>query len=367
MKKGNSTDERLLPHLSSGRDVNFLVRSKASRVQPLSKTLTRNPGSIIKKLELLKEVELLQNIQVQRSLRTLMEGLNETCIGELESARRHLDEKLKAKRHENVVRIRKELNTSLEKDTVNSFNKSLHRYSTDSMLQYKQTKAVSNSRNLSSDETTSAFTGHTKIKNVFDDCNIPSTFISDPKKSSKKKKQSIFSPSSPTSKDANVGSRDSRNFSLPQIVENFTNTSKQKQLSTHAGSQYQYCLPVLDSSSKFSIIKMARTLRQNRHKAQEEATRKPDPKRHHSLEEKTIDLFGNNFELLCPQYLTEEKVTADDPMRFLDSQSFEDIDCDDFLHIKNRIVNVSPAPAILPNKRNATKKLMKIDKIRGFR
>lgn len=347
-KEESKEDLNVFSQPSCGRDVNFLVRSKAAKRQSLSKTATRNPGSCIKKLEILKEVELLQNIQVQRSLKTLMDGLSEKRIGELESARSFLEAKRKAKCHDNVVKIRKELQDSLEGSMDRSFKPFPRRF-TDSEL-YKQAKVTSGN----STAKTSAFSGNAKIKNVFDDCTIPSTFRTDRKSLSTQQEESssILEIKTRTSLPSlNSSPRETKlhqeNFdiTLPQIVKSFNSTKHNS-----SNSHFQYSLPVLDSNSKFSIIRMARTLRQNRHKAQGKAKEKPEAKRHFSLEEKTIDLFGDNFDLLSPQYLAKEKKN-DQGMELLDSESFDDIDCDDFLHLKNRIVNVSPAPIILPNRK----------------
>lgn len=327
-----------------GRDVNFLVRSKVAKRQTLSKAATRNPNSCIRKLEILKEVELLQNIQVQRSLRFLMDGLSEKRVGDLESARSYLEAKRKAKCHDNVVKIRKELKESLR--SMDSSCKPFNRRFTDSEL-YKQAKVTGNSSGKMSD-----FSGNAKIKNVFADCFIPSTYKNDRKSHSRKQDAPKLEVKSRTSLPALSASpretklhQESFDITLPQIVKNFHSTNQNS-----SKSHFQYCLPVLDSNSKFSIIKMARTLRQKRHDIEEKSRAKPEAKRNLSLEEKTIDLFGDNFDLLSPQYLVKEKKN-DQTMELLDSECFDDIDCDDFLHLKNRIVNVSPVPMVLTSRK----------------
>jgi len=88
--------------------LNYLVRSKKRKTP---RNWPKNPVTCLRQLEMLKEVELLQNVQVQKSLKSLMRELNiekRKSIGQLQSARDFHKEIERKKRHNSVERIRKQ-------------------------------------------------------------------------------------------------------------------------------------------------------------------------------------------------------------------------------------------------------------------
>jgi len=345
----------------SGLDVNYLVRSKLFRVP---RSLTRNPKTCIKQLEMLKEVELLQNLQVQRSLISLMEELNfdkRNSIGELQSARDF------HKCHDNVRRIRKHLQDKVdgrEKSSVPKASPNIKHTNSSYLKGVHEPTRIRNA-DLSTEKQVSRYSK---------ECQTTTKTVSGPKTAPRKVEGKIKLPSL-VSGDVNSRAAtsslifsqdsvpqqcctDSQFIQLPQVEPNIHRSSK--------SIQFQYCLPVLDSKSKFSILRMARALRQNRLKINEEiqTKEKTEPAQKAIAREK-FELFADNYDLLFPRYLCSPGCDQE-PMKFLDSDSFDEIDCDDFLHLRNRIVTLSPIPAVI-RKNKQMKILTKLELRRGFR
>jgi len=137
---------------------------------------------------------------------------------------------------------------------------------------------------------------------------------------------------------------------LPPIPEKLTFNKERK-------TQNDHSLPTLDTESKFSIIKRARELRNERSVAQvksqnlslmsSQLQRKYSKAREIS---RKIEIFGDHRKILAEESKTDKNETTPATLPLLDSKSFSNIDCNDFLNLKNRLDSLSPAPAVLDHK-----------------
>ena len=152
-------------------------------------------------------------------------------------------------------------------------------------------------------------------------------------------------------------SPDDKKVLLPPIPE----VSPENSLPKKGKDSCHYSLPTLDTESKFCIIKRAKELRNERDlkirnqsltTMSSEIHRKYSKARKISLknyQDQKIEIFGNNRKLLNVESKVdvEEKLTT---LPLLDSKSFSEIDCNDYLDLTNRIDSLSPTPAVLDHK-----------------
>lgn len=346
----------------TGLNVSYLVRSKKFKAP---RNWPRNSETCLKQLEMLKEVELLQNVQVQKSLKSLMEELNidkRNAIGQLHSARDFQKKVQKEKCHNNVEKIIQQNKDNVQTTKGNNETKKVFT---------KKPPNFSHAANVSRFDVEDISVEDEQRKETNDCTDI----------------RCNFSSKSFASKQTKLG----QTLKLPSLVEPMSTglTSQESKTVIHSPhgqlntlpkldvkpnvrackSRFNYSMPVLDSKSKFSIIRMARTLRQNRRKFMEEESQAWKPIEHTTrnkpVKEEKFDLFADNYELLSPRYLAS-RGEKKEPMHFLDNKSFDVIDCDDFLQLENRIVLLSPLPAVVTNK-EYTKPLTKLELRRGFR
>ena len=152
--------------------------------------------------------------------------------------------------------------------------------------------------------------------------------------------------------------------SLPAILEGGHDQDKNDSSDEFPGKKipgHLPSLPSLDAQSKFSIIKRVQEIRQERRadnkreklsSLSSQVKRKYSKARKESLQNMNsckIEIFADNSKILSDEQKT---VVESSPVTLplLDSKSFAEIDCNDYLNLKNRLDGLSSEKAVLDHK-----------------
>ena len=328
-----------------GKDPNYLVRSKVSSLGNVTQG-HKTPKSDYRStwLQRLNHVELLQNVQVQQTLRNIMSVLKVEgeIIKDSDSAYEFAERRRVEKCHEAVCKIReREEKKRLMKLSTwgkdgNKRDKTLQR-SEQSLPVYKKGKKL----NFDSDEICHVQRSQEErlIENRVNDFDFD-----------------YNNNNSIENELYHVQTK--RKISLPPIPE--ARQEKYNSIDRKPRTHHRSSLPALDAASKFNIIRRAKEIRNQRNaditnQSLSSMTSKLQRKFSKARKESTknnhrIEIFADNREILgdeLPKNITE-KATVTLPL--LDSKSFSEIDCNDYLNVKNRLDGLSPVKAVLDHK-----------------
>lgn len=335
-------------YINGGKNPNYLVRSWASSLGTVTQGHKVPKSDYRSKwLQRLNRVELMQNVEVQQTLRNVMSILKDgdELIQDSDSAYEFAERRRIEKCHEAVCKIRadNELRKRLSKpeaEGTNSGTKLSHKQRTVKIKNQKLNLPISSVKELDSTKVNKKFT---KISVDYDSDKSYENLSGESTQNSNK----LF-----TNQGEN---QDERKVLLPPIPEASPENALHKRRKEHR----HFSLPTLDAESKFCIIKRAKELRHERDAKirnqslttmSSEINRKYSKTRKISLKNyRKIEIFGDNRKLLDGEskVVAENRPTA---LPLLDSKSFSEIDCNDFLNVKNRLDGLSPTPAVLDHK-----------------
>lgn len=346
--RDNQPKPELRKYINGGKDPNYLVRSWASRLGSVTQGHKVPKSDYRSKwLQRLNRVELMQNVEVQQTLRNMMSILKagDELIQDSDSAYQFAEQRRIEKCHEAVCKIRadSESRKRLSKPPMQEI-KPLQERGTFRHNQEKPNLPISSFEdNTKIDK---KFKNSTRTSN-YDSGDVYEKFCDKIAERTNNNKLSMMQGEN----------QDERKGFLPPIPE----ASQERLHKATRKEDSHYSLPTLDTASKFSIIKRAKELRNERdaHNKKQNLTlmssqlhRRYTKARKISLKKsRKIELFGDNRKLLTDESIVNV-VTENTPMLLplLDSKSFSDIDCNDFLNVKNRLDGLSPAPAVLDHK-----------------
>lgn len=342
-----------------GKDPNYLVRSWVSSLGNVTQG-HKTPKSDYRGtwLQRLNHVELLQNVQVQQTLRNMMSILKAEgeIIKDSDSTYEFAERKRAEKCHEAVCKIREsELNKRLMKlstwgkdnlksepldegDTAKGKKRDeTLQHSEQSLQVYNKAKKL----NFDSDGICHVHSHEERlIENVVNDFDFD------------------YNNNNSFAENELYHVQAKRKISLPPIPE--AKQEKHNPFDKKPRTHHQSSLPVLDAASKFSIIRRAKEIRNQRNaditnqslsSMTSKLQRKFSKVRKESTENNNrIEIFAENREILGDNLAKNitEKVTVTLPL--LDSKSFSEIDCNDYLNMKNRLDGLSPVKAVLDHK-----------------
>ena len=333
-----------------GKDVNFLVRSTAVSVHSLNHAWKTKSNGRSARLAALTKLELLQNTQVQKTLKEAISRLNyEQSLFNAAKSQLRYAKKIETERcHRSVCRTRKLYNRS-----------ALHDKETPTW-QLRDKKLLDEKKNLKNMPKNETFQNNAELFNKNKDTVDQNLFNSYQSFNSSNK---IRDPETRITGSNTTNSRAWRYVSFPKLesgnqqLDEGPANNRQQSTSTDDSN---FSLPPLDASSKFSIIRRTFELRtQRKENLLSQMTpwskfltdRSSDSKSGDSPGKKLekIDIFSSNLELFNQKQQPKEQTAEILPM--LDNSSFSAIDCDDYLHMRNRLDNLSPTPAVLSSKR----------------
>ena len=341
---------------SGGKDPNYLVRSWASSLGTVTQG-HKVPKSDYRSqwLQRLNRVELMQNVEVQQALRNMMSILKvgDELMQDAESAYEFAEKRRIQKCHQTVCKIRAESQLSKMSSNLPTKGqddlemKATHeRHIVRRNSKHKINLPVSSLEDNT--KTNAKFTNNTKISSHDDLDNIYEMFTQKGAENSHINNNKLYISQA-------ENQQGERKEFLPPIPE----ASQEKQCITYHREKKKHkghSLPTLDTESKFSIIKRTRELR-NEHDMQ--VNNQPLSSMTSQLQRKyskarkisrKIEIFGDNSKLLVNEeskFVDKKQSTA---LPLLDTKSFSEIDCNDFLNVKNRLDGLSPAPAVLDHK-----------------
>lgn len=336
-------------HINGGKDPNYLVRSWASRLGTVTQGHKVPKSDYRSKwLQRLNRVELMQNVEVQQTLRNMMSLLRvgDELMQDADSAHEFAKRRRIQKCHETVCKIRAErelnkLSNLSTKDQDDSEIKPPHQRRNDRKNYKQKTKLTVTSLEVNAKiNRKSAKNSNTHCGNLDDIYKTFTQQVADNTNNNNNKHSMNQAPE-------NHGER--KAF-FPPIPEKLTINKEKKEHNDHS-------LPTLDTKSKFSIIKRAQELRNERGVAQVKSQNLSlmfsQLQRKYSKERKPsrkIEIFGDNRKILAEESRNDKNETMPTTLPLLDSKSFSDIDCDDFLNLTNRLDGLSPTPAVLDHK-----------------
>ena len=338
-------------YTTGGKDPNYIVRSWASKLGTVTQGHKLPKDTYRSKwLQTLNQVELMQNVEVQQTLRNVMSILKagDESMQDSDSAYEFAEKRRIEKCHETVCKIRSYSKTSEKLSTpeVEGINKNGPQSKT---LSENRAKTIRKSQKLKVHPSPDKELDVAKVNRKFAKiAKIEKGYKSFPRESTLTSEK-LFIDQEKSSDDKKV--------LLPPIPE----VSPENSLPKKGKDSCHYSLPTLDTESKFCIIKRAKELRNERDlkirnqsltTMSSEIHRKYSKARKISLknyQDQKIEIFGNNRKLLNVESKVdvEEKLTT---LPLLDSKSFSEIDCNDYLDLTNRIDSLSPTPAVLDHK-----------------
>ena len=372
MRDTPSTPE-LKKFSSGGKYPNYLVRSWASSIGSVTqghKALKSNYRS--KWLESLNRVELLQNVEVQQTLRNTMRILKVTdnILQDSDSAYEFAEKRRVEKCHETVCKIRerelkKRATKPLKKckdDPENTTATEKHskvkkikhdKTSNGNMTQLPESdKAHTSSFNFDHSSNSHSFEQNDG-SNAMNDYSFDNASI-----------DGLFSGIFSSDRKLSSVEASKKRVSLPAILEGGQDQDKNDSSTQFPGKKipgHLPSLPSLDAQSKFSIIKRVQEIRQERRadnkreklsSLSSQVKRKYSKARKESLQNmnsRKIEIFADNSKILSNEQKT---IVESSPVTLplLDSKSFAEIDCNDYLNLKNRLDGLSPEKAVLDHK-----------------
>lgn len=380
-------------HINGGKDPNYLVRSWASRLGTVTQGHKLPKSDYRSKwLQRLNHVELMQNVEVQQTLRNVMSILRagDELMQDAGSVYEFAERRRIKKCHETVCKIRAEgelnkLSNLSTKDEDDSEIKASHQRGNDRKNNKQKKKSLVTSlednakinRKFTNNttithrdnlddiyetfaqevpENNKKFTNNTTITHCDNLDDIYETFTQEVAENTNNNNnepsmnQAEITNNNDHSMNRLLENHGERKAFLPPIPEKLTFNKERK-------TQNDHSLPTLDTESKFSIIKRARELRNERSVAQvksqnlslmsSQLQRKYSKAREIS---RKIEIFGDHSKILAEESKTDKNETTPATLPLLDSKSFSNIDCNDFLNLKNRLDSLSPAPAVLDHK-----------------
>lgn len=380
-------------HINGGKDPNYLVRSWASRLGTVTQGHKLPKSDYRSKwLQRLNHVELMQNVEVQQTLRNVMSILRagDELMQDAGSVYEFAERRRIKKCHETVCKIRAEgelnkLSNLSTKDEDDSEIKASHQRGNDRKNNKQKKKSLVTSlednakinRKFTNNttithrdnlddiyetfaqevpENNKKFTNNTTITHCDNLDDIYETFTQEVAENTNNNNnepsmnQAEITNNNDHSMNRLLENHGERKAFLPPIPEKLTFNKERK-------TQNDHSLPTLDTESKFSIIKRARELRNERSVAQvksqnlslmsSQLQRKYSKAREIS---RKIEIFGDHRKILAEESKTDKNETTPATLPLLDSKSFSNIDCNDFLNLKNRLDSLSPAPAVLDHK-----------------
>ena len=325
---------------NGGKDPNYLVRSRASRLGTITQG-HKVPKSDYRSmwLQRLNRVELMQNVEVQLTLRKMMSMLKagDEMTQVSNSAHEFMEKRRIEKCHKAVCKIREsELGKSFAKPLTHGNNDFKSKPLNEGPTVNKASLPVHN----------------TSKKSNFNDNEVHYDNKFYYNNDNNNNNNNFFK-----SKIYNSNTQVERTGSLPPIPE--ATQEKNTFHRSRRGRVHHSSLPDLDAASKFNIIKRAREIRIERNAGVEnqslstissQVERKFSKARKESTKNTCkIEIFADNHKILSD----EAKVVADNKpvtLPLLDSKSFSEIDCNDYLNIKNRLDGLSPVRAVLDHK-----------------
>ena len=372
MRDTPSTPE-LKKFSSGGKYPNYLVRSWASSIGSVTqghKALKSNYRS--KWLESLNRVELLQNVEVQQTLRNTMRILKVTdnILQDSDSAYEFAEKRRVEKCHETVCKIReRELKKRATKPLKKCKDDPENTTATEKHSKVKKIKhdKTSNGNMTQLPESDKAHTSsfnfdHSSNSHSFeqnDDSNGMNDYSFD-----NASIDGLFSGLLSSDRRLSSVEASKKRVSLPAILEGGQDQDKNDSSAQFPGKKipgHLPSLPSLDTQSKFSIIKRVQEIRQERHadnkreklsSLSSQVKRKYSKARKESLQNmnsRKIEIFADNSKILSNEQKT---IVESSPVTLplLDSKSFAEIDCNDYLNLKNRLDGLSPEKAVLDHK-----------------
>ena len=372
MRDTPSTPE-LKKFSSGGKYPNYLVRSWASSIGSVTqghKALKSNYRS--KWLESLNRVELLQNVEVQQTLRNTMRILKVTdnILQDSDSAYEFAEKRRVEKCHETVCKIReRELKKRATKPLKKCKDDPENTTATEKHSKVKKIKhdKTSNGNMTQLPESDKAHTSsfnfdHSSNSHSFeqnDDSNGMNDYSFD-----NASIDGLFSGLFSSDRRLSSVEASKKRVSLPAILEGGQDQDKNDSSAQFPGKKipgHLPSLPSLDTQSKFSIIKRVQEIRQERHadnkreklsSLSSQVKRKYSKARKESLQNmnsRKIEIFADNSKILSHEQKT---IVESSPVTLplLDSKSFAEIDCNDYLNLKNRLDGLSPEKAVLDHK-----------------
>lgn len=348
--RGSQPKSELHQHINGGKDPNYLVRSWASRLGTVTQGHKVPKSDYRSKwLQRLNRVELMQNVEVQQTLRNMMGILKagDELMQDANSAYEFAERRRIQKCHQTVCKIRAESELSKSSSTKGQDN-----------LEIKPSHERGTVRNNSKQKINlpvTSFEDNAKINRKF--TNITKISRHDNLDGINEKLTQTGAENTHNNNTLSMSQGEKqgeRKEFLPPILE----ASQEKQFITshrEKKKHNRHSLPTLDTESKFSIIKRTRELRNERDMQvnnQNLSSMTSQLQRKYSKARKIsrkLEIFGDNRKLLTEEsrVVNENKPTV---LPLLDSKSFSEIDCNDFLNLKNRLDGLSPAPAVLDYK-----------------
>ena len=317
-------------------------------------------------------MELLQNVEVQQTLRNMMRILKVTdnILQDSDSAYEFAKKRRVERCHETVCKIReRELNKRAMKPLKKCKDDPENRTSTEKHTKVKKIKQDKTSdgkmtqlpvRESDKAHTSSFNFDHSNNSYSFEQ-NADSNGMNDYGYDINGLFSGLFSSGSKLSSVE----ASKKMVSLPAILEGEHDQDKSDSLSAEFPGKNKPgdlpSFPSLDTQSKFSIIKRVQEIRQERcadNKREKLSSLSSQVKRKYSKARKEslqninshkIEIFADNSKILSNEQKT---VVENSPVTLplLDSKSFAEIDCNDYLNLKNQLDGLSPEKAVLDHK-----------------
>ena len=358
--RDSQQNSRLHHHSNGGKDPSYLVRSWASRLGTVTQGHKVPKSDYRSKwLQRLNGVELMQNVVVQQTLRNVMSILRagDEHMQDADSAYKFAKRRRIQKCHETVCKIRaeselnKKLSNLLTKDEEGSEKPSCERKNNKQKKKLPVITSLEDKAKINRKFTNKTTNRHDNLDDVY------KTFTQDVAENANNNNNEASMNQEGTNNHNKLFMNQAENHGerkafLPPIPEKRTCNKEMKKHNDHS-------FPTLDTESKFSIIKRARELRNERGVAQVKnhnlSLMSSQLQKEYSMARKIshkIDIFGDNRKILAAEESkTDKNETTPASLPLLDSKSFSDIDCNDFLNLKNRLDCLSPAPpAVLDHK-----------------
>ena len=334
---------------NGGKDPNYLVRSWASSLGTVTQGHKAPKSDYRSKwLQRLNRVELMQNVEVQQTLRNMMSTLkaSEELLKSSDSAYEFVEKRRIEKCHETVCKIRESESSkrSTRLVTLQSKDELKSKSSTErgKVKQSKQEQTLYlNKSNLPAEYNYTPKTTYFNSDDNYDTFSLHNTVLNG------------INDNSMSMSDSQA----ERKISLPPIPERdrekYTAVPRRR-------CGHQTSLPSLDANSKFSIIKRAREIRNEHHadnknqnllSVSSKVTRRFPKARKESLQNyRMSEIFTDNRKILSDQQAAVVENTGPVKLPLLDSKSFSEIDCNDYLNLENRLDGLSPEKAVLDHK-----------------
>ena len=363
MRKTQSTAEKSsFDAFIGGRNANYLVRSRASTIGAATQGhKTPKSDYCSQLLQRLNHIELLQNVEVQQTLRTTMAFLkkNDNILKDSNSAYKFAEQRAVEKSHKNVSSIlKKKLGTNTttsteypkdERDIYFRINSSIDRATVGNSRQKKGFQDNKLDRLLFCKHYKEMISTNLKCKDI----KHPSTgaFFN---VFGEKNSQLDLSDDNYVWNDSGLPTQDKKPGNLTPTAESNQERSSLPTSRQVKGDMSLNLLPCLDPASKLTIIRRAKEIRSKRksdamHKSLKFET--SSEVKNNMQSDQKIDIFADNTKFFTNK--PQSDIIAEKPplvLPLLGANSFDEIDCDDFLNTENRFNNISPEPNVLDHK-----------------